>query len=43
MEIIATGATILITAMGLKMVLYGVTNIGSIIERRKTNGKDVNS
>lgn len=33
MEIISTGASIIITAMGLKLVLYGVTSLGSIIRK----------
>ena len=33
MEFITTGASILVAALGLKLVLYGVTSLGTIIKR----------
>ena len=43
MEFITTGATILVAAVGLKLVLYGVTSLGNIIKRGDfQNGKDDN-
>ena len=43
MEFITTGATILVAAMGLKLFLYGVNSLGTIIKRGDyQNGKDDN-
>ena len=33
MELITTGATIIVAAMGLKLVHYGVTTLSTIIRR----------
>ena len=33
MEFITTGASIIVAAMGLKLVLYGVTSLETIIKR----------